>query len=202
MGIQGHVWTLSSAPSSSGLGRRPLKAVAPVRIRSGLPHPCLLIFDQLPGVSLSARGGDPPNPPRARTASAPGWLVPRCASINFPVFRCLLGGGDPPNPPRARTASAPGWLVPRCASINFPVFRCLLGGATPRTPRVRGLRPRRGGWLLPVVLRSTSRCFVVCSGGRPPNPPRARTASAPGWLVPRCASINFARRGQAALGGW
>jgi hypothetical protein len=26
-----------SAPSSSGLGRRPLKAVAPVRIRSGLP---------------------------------------------------------------------------------------------------------------------------------------------------------------------
>src|SRR6185369_11235565 len=26
----------SSAPSSSGLGRRPLKAVAPVRIRSGL----------------------------------------------------------------------------------------------------------------------------------------------------------------------
>jgi hypothetical protein len=28
----------SLAPSSSGLGRRPLKAVTPVRIRSGLPH--------------------------------------------------------------------------------------------------------------------------------------------------------------------
>src|ERR1051326_1415686 len=29
----------SLAPSSSGLGRRPLKAVTPVRIRSGLPQP-------------------------------------------------------------------------------------------------------------------------------------------------------------------
>jgi hypothetical protein len=29
-------YRISTAPSSSGLGRRPLKAVAPVRIRSGL----------------------------------------------------------------------------------------------------------------------------------------------------------------------
>ncbi len=43
--------TATSAPSSSGPGRRPLKAVAPVQIRSGL-----LVSSQLKGLIVTHGG--------------------------------------------------------------------------------------------------------------------------------------------------
>jgi hypothetical protein len=52
-----------SAPSSRGLGRRPLKAVTPVRIRSGLlvRGPLLALYASRGPRSVSA-GGRPPSP--------------------------------------------------------------------------------------------------------------------------------------------
>ena len=88
----------TTAPSSSGLGRRPLKAVAPVRIRSGLPTststPRLLTWrneGQGPCcVSGGVRSGPAVSgylcPIRARGAVSDGRLT----AVRPPAFRNLL----------------------------------------------------------------------------------------------------------------
>src|SRR4029077_13499275 len=67
----------SSAPSSRGLGRRPLKAVTPVRIRSGLHrHEAPARRKRGQGLRSFTPGGPPPAPPGAGLRPASRWLRP------------------------------------------------------------------------------------------------------------------------------
>ena len=69
-----------SAPSSRGLGRRPLKAVTPVRIRSGLRYESPRNPHRVRGFFLSAPAPSAPGPPApglsAPVQSAPGPRLP------------------------------------------------------------------------------------------------------------------------------
>jgi hypothetical protein len=74
-----------SAPSSRGLGRRPLKAVTPVRIRSGLhqPRSAEALTRESAGRSLvaSAPGDAPPGPTRRRAAPGAGRNRGKCGRV-------------------------------------------------------------------------------------------------------------------------
>ena len=108
------------APSSSGLGHRPLKAATAVQIRSGLQQlgePCACAPGSL---SLFAPGGRPPGTPDGATgrpcACAPGSL-----SLSAP------GGRTPwnPRPALAGPTSAPAPVpaprgpVPSCSATSW-----------------------------------------------------------------------------------
>jgi hypothetical protein len=82
---------VNRAPSSSGPGRRPLKAVAPVRIRSGL-HQLTCAYAQVSFLSARRRtdcGTDHATPPSFRPVrAAPAWIH-RAASVRA-LPRCRV----------------------------------------------------------------------------------------------------------------
>ena len=125
-----------SAPSSRGLGRRPLKAVTPVRIRSGLHSACSAGgATRLPlSRFLVCCGGTTPHTPRC-------GLCPRgCGSalgrLWFSVF-CRVWGSPTP----------PVWVSPAGVWVGAGaplVLGFLSGVGIPHTPRC-GFRPRGCG---------------------------------------------------------
>jgi hypothetical protein len=114
-----------SAPSSRGLGRRPLKAVTPVRIRSGLhqPRSAEALTRESAGRSLvaSAPGDAPPDPPG-------GALRPGRGGIAGSAGGCLAFGAIPALPVRP---SPSGAVVPSAnlrpalwPPARIPAWRC------------------------------------------------------------------------------
>src|SRR6266508_6532627 len=87
------------APLCSGLARRPLKAVAPVRIRSGLRVSLLAACGSFAAVRDVSRGADPSGPPRTQSACS----LPAAAS---PPFAMAPGGPSPPEPHETRPRRA------------------------------------------------------------------------------------------------
>ncbi len=140
-----------SAPSSRGLGRRPLKAVTPVRIRSGLHSACSAGgATRLPlSRFLVCCGGTTPTPPGAGFAR--GGVGRRWGASGS---RFSVGCGDPPRPPVwVSPAGVWGWrwrasFFSNCAATGWSqrCWPCSRGasctGRTKRLLRVcRGTRP-------------------------------------------------------------
>ena len=87
-----------SAPSSRGLGRRPLKAVTPVRIRSGLHRTRALLAESASRRPRSITGGRPPDPP---VRASPAWGRTQKPGV--------VAHGDAPDPP---VRASPAWGRP------------------------------------------------------------------------------------------
>jgi hypothetical protein len=120
-----------SAPSSRGLGRRPLKAVTPVRIRSGLhqPRSAEALTRESAGRSLvaSAPGDAPPGPTRRRAAPGAGRNRGKCGRVPrvrrdsgpprpaLPVRRC----GPQCKPPPGAVAPSANPRMALCLPVLF-----------------------------------------------------------------------------------
>jgi hypothetical protein len=115
-----------SAPSSRGLGRRPLKAVTPVRIRSGLhqPRSAEALTRESAGRSLvaSAPGDAPPDPPggalrpgRRGIAGSAGGCLAFGAIPALPVRRC----GPQCKPPPGAVAPSANPRMALCLPVLF-----------------------------------------------------------------------------------
>lgn len=128
---------LSTAPSSSGLGRRPLKAVTAVRICSGLPH-------MKPGTpSRASSRRDPSGARRGRASSAPG----------------ARGSGARPVSPTA----TPRAIHARSSRSSPPMraARCAMRDCAPRGRRDVG----SGARVAPDVTRAVTRDATTTARG-------------------------------------
>ena len=139
-----------SAPSSRGLGRRPLKAVTPVRIRSGLHSACSAGgATRLPlSRFLVCCGGTTPHTPRC--GLRPRGCGPALGRLWFSVFCRVWGSPTPPGAGFARGGVGVGAGAPPSSAI---VRRRVGVSAVGLAREVRHVRGGRRG------------CFA-CAGGR------------------------------------
>jgi hypothetical protein len=141
------------APSSRGLGRRPLKAVTPVRIRSGLlglEGPCSR--KARAGTLVVYTGGTTPRNPPA--AGAPPPRRGRCLRVGtkVPAYGRREQGplsstpGRPPGAPGCGASPRKGWMCCASGTRSLPAEGASrgLGLQSRLEPRHRGSEPAAG----------------------------------------------------------